>query len=393
MQVTQIYALMNTITNEILGDSIVVAEDLSNVVDIGRAFENANSLDNFVRSLNDHVGRMVFVDRVYSGRAPSVLMDGWEFGSVLEKVRANLPEATENESWELQDGASYDPNIFYKPSVVAKFYNDRITFEIPISFTEKQVKSAFSDAVQLNAFISMIYTAVNNSMAVKLDSLIMRTINSGIAETVAHDFPTGGYGSSSGVRAVNLLYLYNQTLPAGSTPLTATQAMRTPEFLRFAAYTIKNYVGRMKNMSKLFNIGGTEKFTPADRMHVVLLEEFRNATEVYLYDGLNQFNTENLRLPGEVEEVSYWQGSGTDYGFDSTGAINVISPSGKSVNVTGVIGVIFDRDALGVANMDRRVTTNYNAKAEFWNEWHKYDAGYFLDTDENFVVFYVQAAA
>ena len=393
MQVSQIYTLMNTITTEILGDSVVVAEDLSNVVDIGRAFENANSLDNFVRSLNDHVGRMVFVDRVYSGRAPSVLMDGWEFGSVLEKVRANLPEATENESWELQDGASYDPNIFYKPSVVAKFYNDRITFEIPISFTEKQVKSAFSDAVQLNAFLSRIYTAVNNSMAVKLDSLIMRTINSGIAETVAHDFPTGGYGASSGVRAVNLLYLYNQTLPGGSTPLTAAQAMRTPEFLRFAAYTIKNYVGRMKNMSKLFNIGGTEKFTPADRMHVVLLEEFRNATEVYLYDGLNQFNTENLRLPGEVEEVSYWQGSGTDYGFDSTGAINVISPSGKSVNVTGVVGVIFDRDALGVANMDRRVTTNYNAKAEFWNEWHKYDAGYFLDTDENFVVFYVEAAA
>lgn len=389
MQVNQIYTLINTITTEILGDSVVVAEDLSNVVDIGRAFENANSLDNFVRSLNDHVGRMVFVDRVYSGRAPSVLMDGWEFGSVLEKVRANLPEATENESWELQDGASYDPNIFYKPSVVAKFYNDRITFEIPISFTEKQVKSAFSNAVQLNAFISMIYTAVNNSMAVKLDSLIMRTINSGIAETVAHDFPTGGYGNSSGIRAVNLLYLYNQTLPDGSTPLTAAQAMRTPEFLRFAAYNIKNYVGRMKNMSKLFNIGGTEKFTPADRMHVVLLEEFRNATEVYLYDGLNQFNTENLRLPGEVEEVSYWQGSGTDYGFDSTGTINVISPSGKSVNVSGVVGVIFDRDALGVANMDRRVTTNYNAKAEFWNEWHKYDAGYFLDTDENMVVFFI----
>lgn len=392
MQVSQIYALMNTITNEILGDSVVVAEDLSNVVDIGRAFENANSLDNFVRSLNDHVGRMVFVDRVYSGRAPSVLMDGWEFGSMLEKVRVNLPEATENESWELQSGASYDPNIFYKPSVVAKFYNDRITFEIPMSFTQKQVKSAFSNAVQLNAFISMIYTAVNNSMAVKLDSLIMRTINSGIAETVAHDFPTGNYGASSGVRAVNLLFLYNQTLPSGSTPLTAAQAMRTPEFLRFAAYTIKNYIGRMKNMSKLFNIGGTEKFTPADRMHIVLLEEFRNATEIYLYDGLNQFNTENLRVPGEVEEVSYWQGSGTDYGFASTGAINVISPSGKSVNVTGVVGVIFDRDALGVANMDRRVTTDYNAKAEFWNEWHKYDAGYFLDTDENFVLFYVEAA-
>lgn len=386
MNVSQVYAILNTITSEMLGDSVVVNEDLSNVVDIGRAFENLeNGYDNYVRRLHDHIAKMVFVDRVYTGRAPSVLMDGWEFGSILEKVRANLPEAQENENWELEDGTSYDPNIFYKPSVSVKFFNSKVTFEIPISITEKQVKSSFSNATQLNAFYSMIRTAIANSMTVKLDALIMRTINSGIAETIHSEFSTGQYSAASGVRAVNLLYLYNHKF---SENLTASEAMTDPAFIRFASYTLKNYIGYLHDMSTLFNIGGTEKFTPDDRMKIVMLNQFKNSAEVYLYDGLNQFNTEGIKLP-QVDGVSYWQGSGTDLGFNSVTAINVKTPSGDTVNVTGVLACIFDRDALGVANVDRRVTTNYNAKAEFWNEWHKYDAGYFLDLDENFVVFFV----
>lgn len=386
MRVSQVYEILNTITSEMLGDSVVVNEDLSNVVDIGRAFENLeNGYDNYVRRLHDHIGKMVFVDRVYTGRAPSVLMDGWEFGSILEKVRANLPEAQENESWELEDGTSYDPNIFYKPSVSVKFFNSKVTFEIPISITEKQVKSSFSNATQLNAFYSMIRTAIANSMTVKLDALIMRTINSGIAETIHSEFSTGQYSAASGVRAVNLLYLYNHKF---SQSLAASDAITDPAFIRFASYTLKNYIGYLHDMSTLFNIGGTEKFTPDDRMKIVMLNQFKNSAEVYLYDGLNQFNTEGIKLP-QVDGVSYWQGSGADLGFNSVTAINVKTPSGDTVNVTGVLACIFDRDALGVANVDRRVTTNYNAKAEFWNEWHKYDAGYFLDLDENFVVFFV----
>ena len=387
MKVSQVYDILNTITGELLGESVIVNEDLSNVVDVGKAFENLeNGYDNYVRRLHDHIGKMVFSSRVYAGRGVSVLMDGWEFGSILEKVRAALPEAEENESWELEDRASYDPNIFYKPTVSAKFFNNRVTFEIPISITEKQVKSSFSNATQLNAFYSMIQTAIANSMTVKLDALIMRTINAGIAETIYNEFSAGVYNASSGVRAVNLLYLYNQTL-AEADRISASEAMTDSGFIRFASYTIKNYIGYMNDMSTLFNIGGTEKFTPNDRMKIVMLNQFKNAAEVYLYDGPNQFNTEGIKLP-QVDGVSYWQGSGTDLGFNSVTAINVRTPSGHDVSVTGVLACIFDRDTLGVANIDRRVTTNYNAKAEFWNEWHKYDAGYFLDLDENLVVFF-----
>lgn len=156
MQVKQIYTLVNDVTKEVLGKEGLMLEDLSNVVDVGTEIINANAVDNYVRTLVDRIGRVVFVNRPYSGGAPSVLMDGWEYGSVLEKIAADIPEATENESWELEDGVSYDPNIFYKPKVYAKFFNSKVTFEVPVSITERQVKESFTSPTQLNAFLSMI---------------------------------------------------------------------------------------------------------------------------------------------------------------------------------------------------------------------------------------------
>lgn len=386
MDVKQVKNLVNTATNEALGREVVVEEDLSNVVDLGDELFNANAVDNYVRSLVNHIGRMVFVDRAYRGSAPSVLMDGWEFGSVLEKVQADLPLATENETWELENGTSYDPNIFYAPKVSAKFFNKRVTFEVPMSFTEKQVKESFSNAQQMNGFLSMLYNAVEKAMTVKIDALTMRTINNMAGETLYSEYNAGNYGESSGVRAVNLLYLYNQRFP--DAVITAEQALTTPEFIRFASLTMKNYIKRLSKMSTLFNVGGKERFTPADLLHVVLLSDFESSAEVYLYDGQGQFNVDNVRLP-RAETVPYWQGSGTSYTFGDTSKINITTSDAHVINASGILGVMFDRDALGVTNLDRRVTSNYNPKAEFFTNWYKFDAGYFNDLNENFVVFFV----
>ena len=383
MEVAQVYALVNDSTKEILGESSVLAEDLSNVVDIGTEIFNANAVDNYVRSLVNHIGKVIFVNRVYSGSVPSVLMDGWEYGSVLEKITAELPEATENESWELEDKTSYDPNIFYQPKVSAKFFNKRVTFEIPMSFTEKQVKESFSNASQLNAFLSMLYNAVEKSLTVKIDSLIMRTINNMIGETLVDEYGDTSYSTDSGVKAVNLLYLYNEKF---TRELTAEAAITDPDFIRFAAYEMGVYMTRLSRISNLFNIGGKDRFTPADMLHVVMLADFKKAANVYLQSDV--FHDNFTELPN-AEVVPYWQGSGLDYGFESVSAINIKTASGEDVEVSGILGVMFDRDALGVTNLDRRVTTNYNPKAEFYSNWYKFDAGYFNDTNENFVVFFV----
>ena len=388
MEVKQIYEIMNSITQETLGDTIVVAEDLSNIVELGQQFESVVGLDNYVRKLPDHIGRVVFVNRQYGGRAPSVLMDGWEYGSVLEKLAARIPEAVENEDWTLQDGTSYDPNVFNAPDVFGAFWNKRTTFEIDMSITEDQVKSSFSSVTQLNGFLSMILTAIENSLAIKLDALIMRTINNMIGETLYNEVPGGTYTGRTGVKAVNVLYLYNTEMYGSDTTkyLDADAAIHTPEFIRFASMTMANYIDRLKVASNLFNVGGETRFTPEDMLHVVMLSQFKNAAGAYLQS--DTFHDEYTKLP-EAETVVYWQGSGTDYGFDSASAINIKTASGHDVSATGILAVMFDRDALGVSNQERKVNTHYNEKASFWNYFYKQFAGYFNDTNENFVVFYV----
>lgn len=384
MEVSQIYEIINSVTGEILGQTeLVVAEDLSNIVDVGKEILNATDVDNYVKSLVDHIGRVIFVNRPYSGGVPSVLMDGWEFGSILEKITADLPEATENESWELENGTSYDPNIFYQPKVSAKFFNNKVTFEIPMSFTERQVKSSFSSREQLNGFISMLYNAIDKSMTIKIDSLVMRTIDNFIAETFYAEYPDGSYSTKSTVKAVNLLKLYNDNKGA---ELTADKCLTDTDFVKFASYMMKLYVSRISKASTLFNIGGKDRFTPNDLLHIVLLDNFASASDVYLQS--DTFHNELTKFPNH-ETVPFWQGSGTDYSFTDVSSIDIKTSGNHTVKASGILGIMFDRDALGVTNLDRRVTTQYNAKAEFFNNWFKFDAGYFNDMNENFVVFFV----
>lgn len=385
MQVKQIYELMNGVTSEILGKTAVVKEDLSNIVDVGVELFDATSVDNYVKSLVNHIGKVIFVNRPYTGNVPSMLMDSWEFGSVLEKISADIPEATENESWELENGHSYDPNIFYKPSVSAKFFNSKVTFEVPMSFTEMQVKESFSSATQLNGFLSMLYNAVDKSMSIKIDSLIMRTINNAIGETFKADATAfnGNYASTSTNRCVNLLYLYNQKF---NKQLTASEAVTDPDFIRFASYTMTLYVDRLSKISSLFNVGGKDRFTPADMLHIVMLSDFKASATAYLES--DTFHNNLVALP-ESESVPYWQGSGTAYGFADVSKIIVKTATGTDITATGILAVMFDRDAMGVCNSDRRVTTNYNAKAEFYNNYYKFDASYYNDLNENCVVFFV----
>lgn len=389
MKVTQIYALVNAATKTLIGETAVLNEDLSNIVYIGKAVIDSDNLDNYVKTLVNHIGKVVFSERLYAGGVPSVLMDAWEYGSVLEKISTTLPNATESDSWKLTNGATYSPDVFYQPTVSVKFFNSKTTFEIPLSFTELQIKESFSNANQLNGFLSMLTTSVENSMTVKLDSLIMRTINNMMGETLWDGLNDGDdtnpaiVSTATSVKAVNLLALY---VADTGKDLTAATALTDPDFIRYATYTMGLYTDRMSRISKLFNVGGKERFTPKDLQHVVLLSDFAKASEAFLLS--NTQNAERVLLPTH-ETVPYWQGSGESYQFADVSKINVKTAKGFTVEMGGILGVIFDRDALGVSNLDRRVTTNYNPKAEFYTNFYKFDAGFYNDLDENFIVFFM----
>lgn len=380
MEMNQVYKFVNAATAAAIGQSELLQEDLSNIVAVGDAIFNANAMDKYVGALVNRIGQSIFVDRPYEGTAPSVMMDSWMYGSVLQKVSMGLPEATENETWELQDGQSYDPHVYHAPKgVQAKYWNKYTTFEIDMSFTEEQLKMSFINATEMNSFLSMIYTQVENSMTVKIDELTRRTINNMIGVTVHNGNPA---------RALNLLAMYQEIHP--ETDVTAATAIHDIDFIRFASYIIKLTFGRMRTMSTVFNEGAQPRHTPKDLTHIVLLEDFASGADIYLQS--NTFHDELSELP-RSERVPYWQGSGLAYQFEDTSKINIKTTDGDIVEQSGILGVMFDRWALGISQKERKTTSQWTPNAEFFTNFYKYKAGYFNDFNENFVVFYVSDAA
>ena len=379
MKVTQIKDLVNSSLKELNGTSEVLNEDLSNVVDVGTEIFDTENVDNFVKKLIDRVGSTVFNTRIYQGSAPSVLMTSWEFGSVLEKVDSELPDVEENDSWQLENGKDYSPNIFYQPKVSAKFFNSKVTFDIPISFTQMQVKSAFNSASELNGFLSMLMNNVQNAMTVHLDGLIMKTINNMTANIL---------DKKQGLQVVNLLDGYNKT---ATTKLTAENALQNADFIKYANLIINTYRDRISKMSTLFNQGQKSKFTPQANQHLIILSDLASASKVYLES--DTYHDDNVKI-SNYDVVPYWQGSGKTYSFDDVSSIDVAIKDGKStkeVKASGILGVLFDTNAVGVTCQNQRVTTNYNPRAEFYTNFTKFDAGYYNDLNENFIVFTVQS--
>ncbi len=382
MKIKQVYEIVNDAQKQVLGEESLMQEDLSDVVSIGESIANANLYDKYVGALINRIAKNIFSIRAYSGRAPKVLMDSWEYGSIVQKVHMRLPDAEENESFELVDNNTYEQDTFYKPSVSVKLWNQKTTFDIPISIATEQLKQSFLGAEEMARFISMIYLAVENSLTLKFDTLIMRTINNFMGATIYEN---------NGVRCVKLLTEYNTIHGlTGGDALTQAKALYDKEFLRYCAYRLKQVATRMSNYSTLFNMGGTQKHTPRDLLHIVMLDYLDAGVSAFLES--DTFHNELVKLP-EADVVSCWQGTGTSFALADASKINVqvLDKAGtkRSVEQAYVVCAMFDRDALGVTAMNKRTTSHYNAKAEFYNYWYKEDAGYFNDYNENFVVFLV----
>lgn len=386
MRINQIAtALNNTFNKQQLGLTAVVNEDLSNIVDIGKEIAGtdtfgADNFDSFTRDLIDQVGKIMFVDRTYTSQAPNILKDGWEYGSILEKVRCELPDAQDNATWDLfnypvSGGAAYpDPFELSKPDVKAKFFNSKTTYEVPITLTVEQVKEAFQSASQMSSFIAMIENRIAMKMTLCNDALIMATIDNLIGQKL-----------HSGKNVINLITLYNAAKPAGASNVTAATALQDKEFLRFASKTIGMYKKYLAGASALYNEGDYVTFTPADRLKFVANTEFAKALDSYLYS--DTYNEEFVKLGG-YEEVAYWQGSGTSNGDRLTIDVSIdVNGTATEVKNTGVVAVMFDDEAAAVCNQNYRVTSIYNPRGEYTNYFYKWDAMYMNDTLENAVVF------
>lgn len=388
MKITQLKNIINGtvsttgIIDQVTGKAPVANEDLSNIVDIGKTILNFTgqgneNYDSFMRNLIDQVGKVMFVDRKYTSQAPDILKDGWEYGSILQKVRCEVPDARDNSTWDLfnypvSGGAAYpDPFELSKPTAQAKFFNSKATYEVPITLTDVQLKESFRSAEEFGRFIAMIENRIAMKITLINDGLIMATIDNLIGQTL----------NGTGGKVVNLLALYN----GASGTLTADDALKNKEFLRFASATIAKYKKYVAQAGSLYNAGNYVTFTPAERLKFIANTEFAKSLDAYLYS--DTFNEEFVKLDG-YSEVAFWQGSGTANADRLTVDVKIdVDGTAKKVKNTGVLAVMFDDEAAAVCNQNYRVTSQYNGRGEYTNYFYKWDAMYMNDVEENCVVF------
>lgn len=402
MKVEQIASILNDLNNVMVGADTNFADDLSNIVDAGKSVlnytgDNNENYENYIKKLIDRVGKVIFVDREYRSQAPNILKDSWEYGSILMKVRVELMDNQNNTTWQLADipngtGLSndqdsegnpiipsrLDPFVLNKPNAQAKFYNKRVSYEIPITIADHQLRSAFLSASEMARFIAQIENRIRVKKTLDIDALIMATIRN-----------LAGYKIAIG-KAINLLPLYNETLPAAS-EITAADYWTNPDAIRFANKSISLNKKYMTAASTLYNEGDYVTFTPEDRLKAVFLAEYVKDAEVYLY--ADTFHNEYDKLEG-YNEVAYWQGSSTDGSLKSRSGIygTFISDDEKIVTGginSGVIAALFDEEAAVVCCENEHTTSQRNGRAEYVNYFYKYDCGVINDFQENCIIFYI----
>ena len=393
MNITQVNTIVNSVVNQMNGTADVAATDLTGVVQLGTellAPENRNRLDNFMNTLVDRIGKTIISTRTYPGVDSGIISDSFEFGAILQKIYVAPQEAEKSDVWALTEGESVDPFVITKPVVKQWLFDGIDTWQVPITIPTEQVKSAFTSAEAMAAFIDGIFTTIENSISLHLEAIANMAYANFIGEKLADAW---GYtkGSSSAPvvvpahnagQVINLLAVYNAMT---GTTLTAGNALRNREFLKFASKTINLTIKRLSKMSTLFNTADYQRHTPADMVRVSMLSDFATSCAFYLES--DTFHNDIVKLPN-YREVQYWQGSG-DYSFSDTSHIEITTAGGKVVNQSGIVCLVNDIEAIALTHTNRTSESIYNPKGKYTNYFNNIDIAYLNDLTENGVVFIV----
>lgn len=388
--VTQIANIVNDSVKDALGKSVSPTElDSSDIVSLGKTISQYDAWEPFYKSLTNRIVRTIYFIRVYSAKSRSILRDEHEFGAFVQKVYYEMPDASDNPTWEIPDGngdykqkSPYD--VENTVAVSSLIFGGKGTWTIEIVRPLPQIKSAFLSEADMLNFIDGIYLAVENSFKLQEERLVALAANTAMADVI-----------KSG-RARNLLAEYN-TNHSGATISSVAAALESADFLKYASMEINRTIKNMAKMSTAFNSAGYTTFTEKDKLVVEMNAQFASASEMYLQ--ADTFHDELVKLPN-YEEVPFWQSSGANFDFADCSKINVTnsaligSDPGDTGNVEqgGIICFLHDVENVAAYFGARRTWELWNPRSEVMIHGEKADKGFSVDNHANSVVFYIAVA-
>lgn len=351
-----------------------------NLVDVGKDVLDSGSVDSYVKALLTQMGKMIIESKVYKAELPSLFIDSFDWGGYIERVYFSPQDLLKDDMYDLVDGKVYEDHKFYKPNVSAKIFEEGKTIACPISITEDQIKMSFNSYEELNKFLSGIYQNVQNTITLGLEAYAHMLISAGIAVSIGatgntRHLATEFYGAKHGKKLSEML---------------ADSA-----FLKYCMEQISLTKDQMKRYTTAFNNGSVPTFSTEEDLKVALLADFANACKFNV--TADTFNADEIGL-GDFDKVTSWQAfsadSLRDFDVETNSSISISADSQNKLGLgtgafakKGVIGVVYDYRAMGICPYRTKVTSNYTASADFWNQYHHQLVNYILDANFNIVSF------
>ena len=371
MTVKQIYEIVNLVNKQTMGITDLTVVDEQGLISLGQTVLTTNGLaDTWLNSLAQRIGRTIISFREYKSKYSDMVLDSLQWGNIVQKIKVSMPEATEDESYNLVDGQSVDMYKVANPKVTQSFFTSETPYQFYVTVKRKQLQEAFTSEGAMNGFIGAIYGEVQNAIELSLESLARNCINNFIGEKV------------NAAKEINLLTMYNTE---ANKTLTVNTCLHDKEFLAYCVSRINLYSKYMENMSTEYNDGTQTRHTPKSLQHLRVLEDFESRLETVVQ--YQAFRDNYVKL-NNYHTTSFWQS------IKKTSEINVkISSDGTEVHHSNILAVLYDRDALGLYKKDSwNSTTPFNSAGGYYNTYYHHKELYFNDLSENFVVFVIADA-
>lgn len=384
MNVKQVATLVNSMAAQMEGITGLTANDMRDVIQLGKAvLSTDNNKDAFLGVLADRIGTTIVRTLDLELEFPNLLRNSFEWGAIISKINIQPFEAQEQGAWNVgKDG--FTPTNFKidKPVVKQVFITNAVAFEFDVTIPDTMLKQAFINEQSFGAFIDGIMSSLSDSMVKALNNLARGAIANLCAEKI-----------KSGNGVVDVLSMYNTQAGKSYTSLAA--AMDDKEFYRYASMTIRNIIKYMSQPSALYNVGDASgnpmiRATQRDNMHVILSSDYVSGANSYL--SADTFWKELVALPNFEEFISLQAtGTGTIPTLENNTSINVIPASNASnvntpVAASGIIGIIADREAIGIGYDDRFTATDRNNRNRYTNYTSGATLQFYNDLSENAVI-------
>lgn len=365
---------------------------------------NNTPADIFFKALMSQMGKIVVDTRSYVAQLPKLYVDPVNWGLFQEHITIELSDIMVDEMWNpdgfipwnapnsagVAEGGRIASIEFgcYKPPVQAKLYNKAHGIMTALTTAREQMFTAFKSLDQYNSFLAGLFNSVENTIQLKAEVYALMTVSMGIARATANG------------NVIDLLKEYNDI--TGGTRLTKVEALQDSGFMKYALMRIAETKDNIKRFTTLYN--NHEHITFASEPQTILLNKFSNSAKFNV--RANTYHEELLGI-GDYDKVSAWQsalkidsdnvrhpyefGNSSSIMLSKEGAIEAgllpATTQQTSFLISGVIGVVYDRMAMGITIDRKKTTSQYSASRDTVNYFYHALANYIVNDNYPIVIF------